>query len=323
MQIDVMADALDTGAGREGRVHQHHGGPQLRQAVPDRLRVVAGDRAAGEEAGEEARAGGGDLVEVQRAGGPVAKRELRHHRQHAGACRRFEHHVAGADHCGLQCGVGQRQRRRELLILELLLGAPRLRGLQRRQGPQHLQHGGGAARTGAGLAAHGAAVAVEEQHQRRFGRLVGVLPEPGAVGVGSAEGGRHRIAQRAGIERAAGFEDRQQGAGRGQQRGGRGPGLGLGDGGVGDRGRGDGSGGARGRGRRRVGVEHGQAPMDGGAGRAAAARRGALASTPLRPACPAAATRAPWGGARRGGQTARPVSGRISDPERRTPRRRG
>ena len=193
MQIGVMADAVHAGARREGRVHQHHGGPQFRQPVPDRLRVVAGDGAAREQPGEEARADGGDLVEVKRAGGSVAKRKLRHDRQHAGACRRFEHDVAGADHGGLERRVGQRQRRRELLILELLLGAPGLRGLQGRQGLQHAQHGRGAAGTCAGLASHGAAVALEEQHQRRLGRLVGILPEPGAVRVGGAEGGGHGV----------------------------------------------------------------------------------------------------------------------------------
>ena len=124
MQIDVMTDALDPGARREGRVHQHHGGPQLGQAVPDRLRVVSGHRAAWEEPGEEARADGGDFVEVQRAGDSGAKRELRHHCQHPGAGRGFEHDVAGTDHRGLQRGVGERQRRRELLIPELLLRAP-------------------------------------------------------------------------------------------------------------------------------------------------------------------------------------------------------
>ena len=94
------------------------------------------------------------------------------------------------------------------------------RSFQRREGLQHPQHGGGAARTGAGLAPHGAAVALEEEHQRGLGRLVGILPEPGAVRVGGAEGGRHGFAQGAGIQRPAGLQDRQQGAGRGQQSGG-------------------------------------------------------------------------------------------------------
>ena len=279
MQIGVMADAVHAGAGRERRVHQHHGGPELWQPVPDRLRVVAGDGAARKQAGEEARAGGGDLVEVQRVG-VLAEGKLRHDGQHAGACRGFEHHVAGADHGGLQRRIGQGQRRRELLVLELLFGAPGLRGLQRRERLQHPQHGGGTAGACAGLAAHGAAVALEEEHQRRLGRLVGVLPEPGAVRVGGAEGGGHGLAHRAGIERAAGLQDGQQGPGRGQQRGGRGGGLRRG--GFAGRGGGEcGGGRTSGVGRRRVGVEHEQTPCWKGV---EPARAGREASLPPRPA---------------------------------------
>ena len=40
MQAQMMADALDSGARREGRVHQHHGGTQLRQPVPDQVRAM-------------------------------------------------------------------------------------------------------------------------------------------------------------------------------------------------------------------------------------------------------------------------------------------
>ena len=225
VQIDVMADAVHAGARREGRVHQHHRGPELRQPVPDGLGVVAGDGAARKQPRENARAGGGDLVEVQRAGGPVAEGKLRHDGQHPGARRRFEHDVARPDRGRLQRRVGQRQRRRELLILELLLGAPRLRGLERRQGLHHAQHGGGSGRTCTGLAPHGAAVALEEEHQCSLCSLVRILPEPGAVRVGGAEGGGHGVPEGRGIERLAGLQHRQQGAGGGQQRGGRGGGL--------------------------------------------------------------------------------------------------
>ena len=106
----------------------------------------------------------------------------------------------------------------------------------------HAEHGGRAVRSGPGLAPHGAAVALDEQHQGRLGRLVGVLPDPGTVGVGRAEGGGHRLAQRAGIEGAARFQDRQQGAGGGQQRGGFRWGGGSRRGSVGDGGCGDGGG---------------------------------------------------------------------------------
>ena len=127
MQIGVMTDAFDPGACRKRRVHQDHGGAQFGQAVPDGLGVVAGDRASRKQPGEESGADDGELVEVKRAR-VLAEGELRHHGQHAGACRGLEHDVAGSDHRGLQRGVGERQRRRELLIPELVFGAPRVGG---------------------------------------------------------------------------------------------------------------------------------------------------------------------------------------------------
>ena len=170
----------------------------------------------------------------------------------------------GPDGGGLEGGVSERQRRRELLQRDLLLGTPGLGGLQGSDGLQHAKHGSGAAGIRPGLAAHGAAVTLEEQHERGLGRLVGVLPDPGALGVGGPEGLAHGLAQDRRIERSAGLQDRQQGTGGGQQRGGLGTGLVLRAAEVCGSGRGDGGGGrARGRGRRRMGVEHGQAPMTG------------------------------------------------------------
>ena len=49
-QIRLMADALDPGACRERRVHQHDGGMQAGQIVADGLGVVAGDRRVREQA---------------------------------------------------------------------------------------------------------------------------------------------------------------------------------------------------------------------------------------------------------------------------------
>ena len=291
-QVGVVTDAVDAGACREGRVHQDHGGAELWQMIPDRLGVVAADGGAEEQAGQQSGAGGGDLVEVQCAPGPVAEGALGHHRQHAGACRGFENDVAGPDRGGLQRGIGQGQRRRELLQPQLLIGAPRLGGLQRRQRLQHAEHGGRAVRSRPGLAPHGAAVALDEQHQRSLRRLVGVLPDPGTVSVGRAEGGGHRLAQRAGIEGAAGFEDRQQGAGSGKQCGRLRGGGGSRRGGAGDGGCGDGGGRARGRGRRRMGVEHGAGSGYRGVRKAAMARCGAVAPSPVRSASPE--SRDPW-----------------------------
>ena len=193
-EVGVVADAVHTGARREGRVHEDDSGTQVGQMVPDRLGVVTSDGGAGEQAGQQPGAGGGDLVEVERPGGIVAEGACGHHRQHAGAGGGFEHDVAGPDRGGLQRGIGQGQRRRELLQPQLLLGAPRLRGLESRQRFQHAEHGGGSVRPRPGFAPHGAAVALDEQDQRGLGRLVGVLPHPGALGVGRAEGAGHRCA---------------------------------------------------------------------------------------------------------------------------------
>ena len=298
-QVGVLAGAVHAGACREGRVHQDHGGTERRQPVAQGFGVVASDGRAGEQAGQEPGAGGGDFVKVEGAGGAIAERARSHHREHAGAGGGFEHDIARTDGGGLEGGVSERQRRRELLQRNLLLGAPRLRRLQGSDGLQHGQHGGGAAGIRPGLSAHGTAVALEEEDQRGFGRLVGVLPDPGALGVGSTEGVAHGVAQRVGIERAAVLQDRQQAMGGGQQCGGLGTGLVLRAAEVCGSGRGDGGGGcARGRGRRRMGVEHGQAPMTGVRGRRDRSGGGAVTPAPLRPACLEAAARPPYGGRR-------------------------
>ena len=107
----------------------------------------------------------------------------------------------------------------------MLFGTPGLGRLQGGERLQHGQHGGGTAGSGARFAAHEAGVTLEEQDQRRLGGLVGVLPYPGALRVGGAEGGAHRPAESSRIERLAGLEDGQQAGGGAKQRGGLGWGL--------------------------------------------------------------------------------------------------
>ena len=257
VQIGVMAGAVDAGTGRERRVHQHHGGMQLGQAVPDGLGVLAGDGCAGEQAGKQPGAGGGNLVEVECPGRICAEGALRHHREHAGAGRGFEHDVAGPDGGSLKGGVGERQRRRELLQPKLLLGAARLRGLQGGEALQHAEHGGGSLGSGTGLAPHGPSIALEKQHERCFGGLIGILPEPGALGIVRAEGAGHGVPQRGRIEGAASFQDGEQSGSGCQQGGGLREGRSWRGGGVGVRGRGDGGGRTSVYGGRLVGVEHG------------------------------------------------------------------
>ena len=216
-QIGVVADAGNTRRCREWRVHQDDGGPDAGQPVGDGLGVVAGDGGGGKELAEEPGAGVRDFVQMQRAGGPVAERALRHHGQHAGACRGFEHDIARPDGGGAERGIGERQRGRELLEADLVLGTLGMRGLQGGDRGQHGEHPAGAVRPGAGLFAHGAPVTLHEQHHGSLGGLVGVLPDPSTAGIAGAEGSGHGGADGGGVEGPPGFEDREQGPGGGKQ----------------------------------------------------------------------------------------------------------
>ena len=259
-QIRVVTDALDPGACRKRRVHQHHGGLQVREIIGDGLGVVAGDRRVREQSSKQPGANGGNLVQVQgiprtRAIAALAEGALGHDGEHAGTRRGLEHDVAGPDGGGLQRGVGERQGGGELLQGKLFFRPPCLGRLQGRQGFQHGEHGGGGSGSGAGLAAHEAAVTLDEQHHRGFGRFVGVLPDPGALRVAGAEGRAHGLAQGLCIERPARLQVGKQSGCSGQQRGrlgadARGIGIRWGCGNGLDGGR------PRGRVRRRLGVEH-------------------------------------------------------------------
>ena len=252
-QVGPGAPPVHAGGGRERRVHQHDGGAEAGQEVGDGPGVVAGDRRAREQAFQEPGADGGDLVQVQAAFGPGPQGALRHHGEHAGPGGGFEHGIAGADGGGLEGGVGERQRGGELLQRDLLFGTPGLGGFEGGQGLDHRDHGLGRA----GLAAHGAAPAAEEQRHGGLGRLVGVLPHPGAGGVARPEGARHGVAQGRGVEDAAGLQMGQQVRGGGEQGGRLRAGTRRG---RAVRGRNVDGGRARGRGRRRFGVEHGRSP---------------------------------------------------------------
>ena len=151
----------------------------------------------------------------RRPSAPVPRGALRHHGEHAGSGGGFEHGIAGADGGGLEGGVGERQRGGELLQRDLFLRTPGLGGFEGGQGLDHRDHGLGRA----GLAAHGAAPAAEEQRHGGLGRLVGVLPHPGAGGVARPEGARHGVAQDRGVEDAAGLQMGQQVRGGGEQGG--------------------------------------------------------------------------------------------------------
>ena len=201
------------GRRRERRVHQHHGRAGVAQPVGDGLGVESGDHGLGKQVRQQPRPRGRVFVEMEIAGGGIAQRALRHYRQHAGAGGGLQHEIARPDRGGLERGIGQRQWGRELLEPDLFFRAPGVGGLKRGDGLQHRQHAAWA--TGAGVAAHAPAVALHEDHDGRFDGFVSVLPDPGAPGVRGAEGLRHGVPERRGVERTAGLQHGQQGSGRG------------------------------------------------------------------------------------------------------------
>ena len=73
--------------------------------------------------------------------------------------------------------------------------------------------------SGARLAAHEAAVTLDEQHHCGFDRFVGVLPDPGALAVAGAEGRAHGFAQGLCIKRSACLKLEKQSDCGSQQRG--------------------------------------------------------------------------------------------------------
>ncbi len=267
-QVGVVPGAVDTGRCRERRVHQHHGRTDVVKPVGDGLGVERRHHGLGEQPGQQPRPGLRIFVEMEIAGGGVAQRALRHHRQHAGAGRGLQHDIARPDRGGLQRGIGERQRSRELLKPDLLFRPPGVRGLQRGDRLQHGQHAARPVRTGTRIAAHAPAVALHEEHYRRLGGLVGVLPDPAALGIGRAERLCHGVPEGRGIERPAGLQHGQQGLGSGEQgvargRTGRRSGRVYGGGGKGRTREGV---------RRRAGVEHGPVSVLKGVGPAWAGR---------------------------------------------------
>ena len=250
-QVRVVAAALDAGRRRERRIHQDRGGPDARQKIGDALGVVARDRGLRKEPLQDVGAIVRDLVEVQCAGGAASHGALRHHRENAGAGAGFQHDIARADVGGTQRDIGKRNRGGELLQAHLRFGPPGVRGLQRLKRRQHGEHVAGTGGADVGATAHGAAVTLQEQHNRRFGGFVGVLPQPGAVGVGRAARVGHGAAERRGVEEPSGFQRRQQGVGGVEKR--RGVAAGR-RGGVGEML-------ACGSLRRRCGVEHDVTPI--------------------------------------------------------------
>ena len=199
---------------RERRVHEYDVRPGPGETVGDGLRVVAGDARIREQESKEAGPCARYLVQVERAFPP--ERALRHHGEHPCPGARLQDDVAGTDSGGAYRGVGQAERGRELLQAHLLFRAPGVGGFERGDSFQHGQHGGGTLRSGPGPLSHGPPIALQEEHDGGFRRLVGVLPDPGALGVTSAVCALHGVAQRVLIKRTSRRQDGQQGPGRGK-----------------------------------------------------------------------------------------------------------
>ena len=257
-QVGVAAHAVEVRAARERRVHQHDAGLHLGEQVADVLGVVPADLGVGEAVAEQSGAGAGQLVQVQAAAGRLVDAQRGERGEHAGAGRRLQHGVAGADGGGDARGPGHLQRGGELLQVDLLVAAPGLGRLERRDGVEQGQHRVRAL----GAAQQRAAVADEQEHDGGLGRLVGVLPLPGALGVGGAEHVGQRLAQAFAVDLLAGLESGQQAHAGPEQAQGR-VGDAQGRGTVAGRLRGRGSGAEQVRGGLGGGLVHAQDPLRG------------------------------------------------------------
>ena len=206
LEIGVGIDRPAGGPSRKRRVHDHHARVGLQQ-VADVLAVEPRDGDLGEEAPEQGGAVVGELVEEQ----PPLPLRLQppsgHHGQRSGAGGGLEHEVVGFDARGRGDGVGQAQRRGELLHPDLLFRAEGVRRLQAR-GPLHM------AEPLAETAPEDAAsIPEQEERHRALGGVVRLLPGPAAPGVGEPEGIAHRLAQDAAFQALPALQGPEQSPG--------------------------------------------------------------------------------------------------------------
>lgn len=196
-EIDAEGAGLYVRGPRERGVHEDDAWMEVGEEVPDVLGVVGAQVRVGEEKAQELEAGVAELVEVDGDTEGVGE-----DCEHAGAGARLEHDVGGAQACGAQCGVDERERGGELLVGELLVAAPGVGGLEGGEALEQRDH----VERGRGAAPHGLGEALEEEDDRGLGRLVGIAPAPVSGRVGAAERGVHRVAEKGGGEGGAAFE---------------------------------------------------------------------------------------------------------------------
>ena len=189
-EIGVASDAVDTGRRRERRVHQHHGRPDIAQPVRDRLGVERGDDGLGEQLRQQPRP---DVrANSLRWSAPTARNRPAHTAPSPPACPCRTRAPARRRPAGWR-RPGARHRR--AAAAWRIAGAgpvPRsawcARAPARRRPPASPACGAAHPMLPAGVPAHAPAVTLhEDARQAAFGGLVGVLPDPAALGVGRAE----------------------------------------------------------------------------------------------------------------------------------------
>ena len=175
--------AIDARERGERRVHEHHARTDAGvEVIVDLRGVVAGDGDAGEQMAQQPGARFGQFIENERPA-----REFGENGEQPRASRRFQHEIGGCDRRGGAGRQAESDRRRELLKRLALLGAAGVGGKKAGDLGQHRQHGDGRSYP----REHGGAELAQEQDGRRLASIVGGLPVPGAIGVGTAEGGDH------------------------------------------------------------------------------------------------------------------------------------
>ena len=188
--------AIDVRDRGEWRVHQHDARNDAGvEMIVDLRGVEAGDGDAGEEMVQQPGAGLGQLVQNERAAG-----EFGEDGEQPGAGRRLQHEIGGRDRGG---GAGRQAERRSASRTAEAPGSPRSGGCGWEEGRRSWPASAAWRPEKMALRADGWAELAQEQDGRRLAGIVGGLPVPGAIGVGSAEGGDHRC-RGASVHRRAG-----------------------------------------------------------------------------------------------------------------------
>ena len=196
---------------RERRVHQDHARDHVRgEQIVDVRGVMPRDRHAFEQILEQRRARVGKFVEMEVRTGCAGKGG-----KHPRPRRGLEHNVVRRQACGEACCMGEGERCRELLEPHTLLRAA---GVDREKPGELCEPVGHGVFVGFGLE-ECRRVFAQEQDLRGLAGLVGGLPVPGTVRVGSAEGSFHGGAQVARLDALAALDERQDTGRRRDDRG--------------------------------------------------------------------------------------------------------